>query len=199
MGSLFRHDIPFAFRMLIKNPGFTTVAVLSLGLGIGANTTIFTGVNALLLNPIPAVEDVDEVYNVWVTDENSPAGFNRMPVSWLNFQDFDQDNNVFQDLVGTFGPIPVTMMVDNAPQQVQMAVTTANYFDVLGVRPQLGRTFFADEDQGLGNHPVVVISHAMWQNQFGGDPGIVGQTITVNSNPFSVIGIAPPGFKGVFA
>jgi predicted permease len=199
MGSLLRHDIPYAFRMLIKNPGFTAVAVLSLGLGIGANTTIFTGVNNLLLNPISGVEDVDGVYNVWMTDEDAAASFDRAPISWLNYQDLRDQNNVFQDLVATFGPIPVTMMVDNAPQQVQMGLSTANYFDVLGVRAQMGRTFLPDEDEGLGNHPVVVLSHGMWQNQFGGDPAVVGQTITVNSNMFTVVGVTPPGFKGEFA
>ena len=199
MGSLFRQDIPYAFRMLIKNPGFTAVAVLSLGLGIGANTTIFTGVNALLLNPIAGVEDLDRIYNVWTTGETLPQGQQNVPLSWLNFQDLRQENNVFEDLVGTFGPLPVTMRVENAPLQAQMVVTTANYFDVLGVRAQMGRTFLPDEDQGLGGHPVVVVSHAMWQNQLGGDPAVLGRTITVNSNPFTVVGVASPGFKGVFA
>lgn len=199
MGTLFSQDIPYAFRKLIKNPGFTAVAVVSLALGIGANTTIFTGVNALLLNPIPGVEDVDGVYNVWTTGDNLPQGQGRVPLSWLNFQDLRSENNVFRDLVGTMGPLPVTLRAEDQPQQVQAVLTTANYFETLGVRPHLGRTFFADEDQGVGGHPVVVVSYAMWQNQLGGDPGIVGRTVTVNGNPFTVVGVTPPGFKGVFA
>ncbi len=199
MGSLFRQDIPYAFRMLIKNPGFTVVAVLSLALGIGANTTIFTGVNALVLNPISGVTDIDGIYNVWTTGESLPQGQQNVPLSWLNFQDLRDENNVFQDMVAAFGPLPVTMTVDNAPRQVQMELVTANYFEVLGVSAQAGRTFFPDEDEGLGGHPVVVISNAMWQNQLGGDPEVLGRTLTVNSNPFTVIGITPPGFKGEFA
>ena len=105
------------------------MAVLSLGLGIGANTTIFTGVNALILNPVSGVQDIDGIYNVWTTGESLPPGQQNVPLSWPNFQDLDADNNVFQDLVGTWGPLPVTTMVDNAPRQIQLQLTTANYFD----------------------------------------------------------------------
>jgi predicted permease len=198
MGTLFRQDLPFAARMLVKNPGLTTVAVLSLGLAIGANTTVFTGINALFLSPIPGVEEPSRVYNLYTTENRLASGETRAPVSFLNYRDLGEQNNIFSDLA-VFLPLPVSMVREGEPEQVNAQLVSANYFRVLSVSAIRGRTFVAEEDEGLGGHPVAVVSHSFWQNRLGGDPEVVGTTLTLNSHPFTVVGVSPPGFKGTIS
>ncbi|MBI3404109.1 MAG: ABC transporter permease, partial [Acidobacteria bacterium] len=193
--SSFLHDIRYGLRMLIKNPGFTLVAVLTLALGIGANTTIFTLINAVFLHPI-AVTDPERVISVFTTDEKNRGPFsNFAPMSQLNFRDYRDSNDVFSGLVlTTFSSISLSGTGD--PEQVFGQVVTGNYFDVLGVKPAIGRTFLPEEDSKLGAYPVTVLSNALWKRRYGGDTTLVGKTIKLNGLPHTVIGVMPPAFHG---
>jgi predicted permease len=184
-------DVRFALRGMRKNPGFTAVVALSLGLGIGANSAIFTLVNAVFLQPIP-VEDPASLLNVYTSDPKNP-GF--LPVSYANYLDYRDRNNVFSGMAGyqTFG---VALRTESEPKQIPCEMATGNYFSVLGVKPFLGRTFGPEEDGAPGAHPVVVLSHAFWTTQYGANPGILGQTLILNGYPYTVIGVAPPNFRG---
>src|SRR5918912_3912866 len=155
----FLQDLKFGARLLAKAPGFTVIAALSLALGIGANTTIFTLINAVLLNPLP-VEDPSQLVSVWTTDErnqNSALGF--LQLSPLNFKDLRDKNDVFSGLTAHTG-IPLNISTDNGePQQVFGEIVTGNYFSVLGVKPIVGRTFSPDEDKTPGEHLVAVLGY----------------------------------------
>ncbi|HJS57449.1 MAG TPA: ABC transporter permease [Vicinamibacteria bacterium] len=190
-------DLRYAARLLRKSPGFTLAALLSLGLGIGANTTIFTVMKALFLKPLP-VEDVDSLVAMFTTDErNKGQGFDLMPISRPNYQDLRDRTNVFSAVAGfSFTPLSVSSG-KGPPEQLQGFVVSGNYFDVLGVKAAHGRTFAPEEDGVPGAHPVAVISHRLWQNRFGGELSLVGGTIKLNNLDFNVIGIAPEGFRGV--
>ena len=193
----FLQDVRYAVRMLIKRPGFSVVAVLTLALGIGANTTIFTVINAVLLSPLP-VKDVATLADVYTTDSKVKFGnVTRVQTSYLNFQDYEKQNDVFTAMTA-YQNLPLTLSGRGEPQQLQGFVATANYFDVLGVKPALGRTFLPEENENPGAHPVVVVSYSLWAKKFGMDPNLIGQTLTINGQPLTVIGIAPKGFKGTF-
>lgn len=193
--STLRQDLRYAVRTLLGNPGFTLVAVLSLAIGIGANTTIFTGINALLLRPMPGIEDPGRLYGVYTQDAQLAAGpLGLAPMSSMNFLDYRDQNTVFEGLVAFFG-FGGSIQYDNAPVQSGITVVTANYFDVLGVTPHMGSLFRGDETTD-GAHPVAVISHALWEGQLGGDPDIVGKTVLLNNFPFTIMGVAEPSFKG---
>src|SRR3954469_20124778 len=189
-------DVKYGARLLAKAPGFTVIAALSLALGIGANTTIFTLVNAVLLNPLP-VEDPGQLVSVWTTDErNTGTGQGFLQTSPMNFKDLRDKNEVFSGLTGHAGlPLNITGGTGN-PDQVFGELVTGNYFTVLGARPQIGRGFLADEDQTPGSKLVTVLGYGEWQKRYGGDPSIVGRTISVNGQSFAVIGVMPEGFKG---
>jgi len=195
-----RQDIRFAVRMLIKNPGFSAIAILSLALGIGANTTIFTIVNAVLLHPLP-VKDISRLVQVDTIDTKTQvtaANFTKMGMSFPNCQDYGKQNQVFSGLVCWVGPLPFTWSGGTEPKQVLGQMVTANYFDVLGLTPVLGRFFLPDEDTKPGGNNVAVLSYGLWVNKFGRDPNIVGKVITLNATPFTIIGVGPRSFKGVF-
>ncbi len=197
MGS-FLQDLRFAARMLFRNPGFTAVAVLSLALGIGANSTIFTLVNAVLLRPLP-MQDPDRLVAVFTTDErNRGAFFNYMPTSPLNFQDYRKTSDVFTGLVSHVG-LALAFSGKGEPEQIVGEMVSGDFFGVLGVWPALGRGFLPDEDRVPGASLVTVLSHGFWQRRLGGDPAVVGREITLNGHAFTVIGIAPEGFKGANA
>ena len=173
-------DMRYGLRMLRKNPGFTLVAVLSLGLGIGANTTIFTLVNAVLLRPVP-VREVDRLAAVFTTDERNRGDlFAFMPVSRPNFQDYRDQNDVFEGMAATQG-VGVSLSGSGEPEQIFGLMVTGNYFSLLGVPMQLGRGFLPEEDRTPGTHPVVVLSDGLWKRRFAADPRIVGKTITLNN------------------
>ena len=192
-------DVRYAFRMLTKNLGFSAIAVLSLALGIGANTTIFTVVNAILLNPLP-VKDVSRVVEVdtvdvktRVTTANSVSG-----MSYPNFQDYARQTQVLSTMTCLVGPLPLTWSGGSEPRQLQGQIVSASYFDLLGLRPAAGRFFLPDEDTKPGGNNVAVLSYSLWINKFGGNASTLGQTITLNATAYTVIGIAPHGFKGTF-
>jgi len=193
-------DIRFAFRMLIKNPGFSAIAILSLALGIGANTTIFTVVNAILLHPLP-VKDIPRLVEVDTIDTKTrvtAANFTKMGMSYPNCQDYIRQNQVFSGLVCWVGPIPLTWSGGTEPKQVLGQMVSANYFELLGVSPVAGRFFLPDEDTKPGGNIVAVLSYNLWVNKFGSDLNIIGKVITLNATPYTIVGIGPPGFKGLF-
>jgi len=177
-----------------KSPGFTAVVALSLGLGIGANTAIFTLVNAIFLKPIP-VQEPASLVTVYTADPRN-KGF--LPVSWHNYKDYRDKCDAFSGLMAGAG-VGVALRTDAEPKQVFGEMVSGNYFTVLGVKAVLGRTFLPEEDGAPNAHPVVVLSHAFWSNQFGANPAILGQVLTLNGYGYTVVGVAPPNFQGANA
>ena len=194
---VFMQDLRYGLRMLRKNPGFTAVAVLSLALGIGANTTIFTVVNAILLSALP-VRDLPRLVQMDTVDSKTlitQARSEKLGMSFPNFQDYRRDNRVFTDLAA-FMPIAVTWSGGAEPRQLQTELVSANYFEVLGIRPARGRFFMPDEDTKPSGNDVAVLSYALWANKLGSDPEIIGKPLILDARPYTVIGIAPRGFRG---
>jgi predicted permease len=196
----FLQDIRYGIRMLASRPGFTAVAALSLALGIGANTTIFSIINAILLTPVPGIEDTSRLAMVFTTDASQQVGgtLRLMQMSYPNYKDIRDQNDVFEQLAAfTFGG--GTLVADEGePYGVAGFMVSGNYFDTLGVEAALGRTFLPEEDETPGTHLVMVISHGLWERQFGSDPNVIGKTLGLNGTPFTVIGVAPEGFQGTF-
>src|SRR5690349_1457156 len=193
-------DIRHGARVLWKSPGFSAVAILSLALGIGANTTIFTVVNAVLLNPL-AVKDISRLVELDTIDAKTHVGFanaTKLGMSFPNFQDYQRQNEVFSG-VSCIVPVPLTWSGGAEPRQVNGNMVSAGYFDVLGLKPALGRFFLPDEDTKPSGNNVAVLSYAFWVNKMGADPNIVGKTMRLNAMPYTVVGVAPRGFKGTFA
>ncbi len=183
-------DLRYGLRMLLKRPGFTTIAVLTLALGIGANTAIFSVVNGLLLRPLP-FDEAERLVRVYVT---APARSIRTnPASYLNFGDWRAQNSVFAAMAAYSGA-SATFTGGAAPEQIEGVVASGDLFAVLNARPAAGRVFTsADEQQGHKN--IVVISHGLWQRSFGGDPKIVGRQVTLDAIGYTVIGVMPRGFR----
>ncbi|HEV7474996.1 MAG TPA: ABC transporter permease, partial [Pyrinomonadaceae bacterium] len=190
MHSLLR-DIKYGFRNFLKRPGFTAIAVITLALGIGANTAIFSLVNTVLLRPLPVARP-HELVEVYGTFHN---GADYTIQSYLNYKDYRDRNDVFSGLVA-YRFAPMSMSNDGRNERLWGYLVSGNYFDVLGVQPVMGRSFLPEEDKTLGTHPVTVITHACWQKRFASDPKIVGRTVSLNGHPFNVIGVAPEGFNG---
>jgi predicted permease len=181
-------DLRYALRLLRKTPVFTIAAIGTLALGIGANTTIFSLVQTVLLHPLP-YQDPDQVVMVW--EDNTPAGFPRNTPAPGNFNDWRASNRSFTDMAATrFAFANLTM--DGPPDLVVGRGVTPNFFDVLGARPMLGRSFTPADDRTGVN--VVIISHALWQRRYGGDPAIVGRTILMSDAKYEVVGVAPRSF-----
>jgi len=192
-------DLRYAWRMMEKSPGFTAVTALTLALGIGANTAVFTVINTLILNPLP-VEKISELAAVNTTQAKKTAQSGELQaVSFLNLKDFRERTHAFQNLAGHTSPMAITMTDRGDPHRVFVELVTANYFDTLGLRPFLGRFFLPSEDARPGAAPVAVLGYAAWQNRFGGASDILGRTIKLNNRPFTIVGIGPKGFKGVYA
>jgi putative ABC transport system permease protein len=183
MSSLLR-DVRHSVRTLRQSPGFTAVAVLTLAIGIGANTAIFSFVDAMLLKPLP-YPDADRIVRVM---EKPPRG-ERNGISTLNFLDWQRDNTVFDFMSAQTGDA-VTLTGGSEPVQIRGGLVSAGYFKVFGAEPALGRTFLPGEDQ-LGKHQVAVISHSLWMTQFGGDPTIVNRTVLLNNEPHAIVGVLP--------
>ena len=192
-------DIRHGARVLLKSPGFSAVAVLSLALGIGANTTIFTVINAVLLHPLP-VKDIQQIVELDTIDTKTKVGFanaEKIGMSYPNFQDYQRQTDVFSSL-SCIVPVALTWSGGAEPRQVNGQLVSANYFDMLGLVPAAGRFFLSDEDTKLNGNTVAVISNSFWVNKLGADPNVVGKSLTFNSVPYTVIGVAPKGFKGTF-
>jgi predicted permease len=183
-------DFKYGLRVLRKNPGFAIVAVLVLALGIGANTAIFSVVNAVLLRPLPFT-DPDRLVHVWhVPPAKSFPGITRFSVSTANFIDWQQQNSVF-DKMAIFAGGRMNLTGGDKPEFLGAVKVSTDFFDVLGVKPVLGRTFVAGEDQ-LGHDHEVILTHDFWQSHFGGDRGVVGRTITLNNEPYTIVGVMGP-------
>src|SRR4030095_2904340 len=197
----FLHDLRFGARLLAKPPAFTALAALSLAVGIGANTTVFTLVNAVLLHPLP-VDDPAELVSVFTTDErnnNQVGQLGFLQLSPMNYRDLRDNNDSFSGLAAHTGiPLNITGGTGN-PDQVFGEIVTGNYFTVLGARPMVGRVFLPDEDRNPGEKLVCVLGYGEWQKRFGGDPSIVGRTVSLNEQQFTVVGVMPKGFKGTNA
>ena len=175
--------------MLLKKPGFTAIAVLTLALGIGANTAIFSVVNAVLLRPLPFAEP-DRL--VMVYEKRLKLGRTRNPVSAPDFIDWRAQNTVFENMAA-YTWWNANLTGGDEPERIMGAVASAGLFPTLGVEPALGRSFTPEEDQPNANR-VVVLSHGLWQRRFGSDAGIIGKTLTLNGNSFTVVGVMPRGF-----
>jgi predicted permease len=185
-------DLRYAVRSLLKSPGLSLAAILSLALGIGANTTIFTWVQAVLFRPIPGAAEPDRLLIPAMTSrEGRPRSW-----SYPNYRDF-RDRSTLVDYIAQ-DDMTMSVAVDGQAERAWGGLVSGNYFDVLGITPALGRLFTAEDDKSPGGHPVVVLSHAYWQRRFAGDPSIVGRQVIVNNTPMTVIGVAPEGFIGSF-
>src|SRR5947209_8536574 len=185
-------DLRYGLRKLAQHRGFTLIAVLSLGLGIGANTTIFTLVNAIFLRPVP-VADPDHLAAVFTSDARNPG---MLLCSYPNYLDYRDHNTVFSSLL-LYTPITVSLTGPAEPQMLMTHMVSSNYFSTLGVEPVIGRGFLADEDVTPGANPVAVISYGMWTWQFGHDPQITSRSVRLNGRPFRIVGVAPEGFQGL--
>ena len=197
--STFSQDLKYAVRTLLRSPGYTAAALISLGLGIGANTAIFTLTNAVFLHAL-AVKEPGRVLELFTVDhatKSAAPNLDRTPVSYPNFLDIRDQNDVFTGMAG-FTPAGVTLTGFGKAAIQPAFLVSANYFDVLGVQPAIGRTFRPDEDRTPGGNPVAVLSYSLWQRLFGGDRAAIGRTINLNAVSYLVIGVAPAGFKGTF-
>ena len=184
-----RQDLAYGLRTLVKNPGFTIVAVLALALGTGANTAIFSVINGVLLRPLP-FQEPDRLVMVWTnnTKSNQPQSAISVP----DFLDY-RDNGVFEQ-IACLSYDDFNLTGGDQPEHIQGTMVSANFFSVLGVRPQLGRAFLPNEDQA-GADRVVIISNGLWKRRFGEDPALLNQTIQLNGAAFTVVGVAPPEFQ----
>jgi len=182
-------EIQFALRGLLKRPGFTAIAVLTLALGIGANTAIFSVVNAVLLQPLP-LKDPDRLMTFW---HSAPSkGLRHLDLNDALFAYYRERTHTFESIAAYEGG-DLALTGNGDPEVVPGAIITFNYFSVLGREPLYGRAFTAKEDTP-GNNNVVVLSYALWQRRFGGNPNVVGQSINLDSNPTTIVGIMPPDF-----
>ena len=182
-----KRDVSYAVRILSRSPGFTVVAVFSLALGIGVNALVFSVVNALVLRPLP-IEHPEQVVFI--------AGpFSRPGHSFPNYRDVRDRNHSFSGLVA-YRISPMELEARNNADRIWGYLATGNYFDVLGIRPALGHFFHQEDDLHPGASPFAVLSYNCWQGRFGADPEIVGKTIRINRQPFTVLGVAPSSFHG---
>jgi putative ABC transport system permease protein len=186
----FWQDLRFGFRQLIGKPGFAAIATLSLALGIGANTAIFSLVDAVLLRPLP-FQDPDRLVMVW--EDAAKIGFPRNTPAPANYADWKAQNRVFEDMAA-INWRSFNLTDEGEPEKVEAQAVTANFFPLLGVKPELGRVFTGEEDQP-GRNNVAVISYGLWQRRFGGDPALMGKEILLDGQKHTVIGVAPAGFQ----
>jgi len=182
------NDLKFAFRQLLKNPGFTAVAVLTLALGIGANTAIFSVINAVVLRPPPFQEPERLVF---VSEKSKDM--DNMSVAYPNFLDWQRQQEGFSSLTA-FRTEEWNLTGDGHPERVTGLQVSAGFFPTLGVQPLRGRVFTSDEDK-VGGERVVVLAEGIWRRRFGGDPSVLNRTVTLNGEPYTVVGILPAGFQ----
>ena len=187
----FWQDVRYSLRMIGKAPGFAVIAILTLALGIGANTTIFSWINSTLLNPVPGLSSPSEVVALTL----SQPGDNPFPLTYPDLEAMRDGQKSFTGIAAcNFAQMSLTGK--GKPERVWGMVASANYFDVLGVRPILGRGFLPVEDERPGGAPVAVISYRLWQTHFAANPGIVGHTIEINQHPYTIVGVTPAAFQG---
>lgn len=187
--TLIMNDLKYGLRTLLKRPGATLVALVTLALGIGVNTAIFSAVDSVLLRPLP-FKDPDRLVSIW--EQGLRQGINQNEVAPANFFDLRTQGQSFE-AIGAFGPQDINLTGTGEPERLNGHLVTANVFSILGVDAAAGRIFLPNEDQP-GQHRVVVLSDALWQRRFNRDPKIVNQSITLNGEPFTVVGVMPRGF-----
>lgn len=192
MGTLWQ-DVRFGLRTLWRNPGFTATAALMLALGVGVNTMVFCWLQTIVLHPLPGVAQPSRLVSLIQADA---GGALSSRISYPDFRDISSLQRVFAGVAGTT-PADVILEINGRNEWVSARAATANTFDVLGVIPERGRTFLAEEDVGEGGHPVAVISHELWQRKFGRNPNIVGSAAGLNQQLFTIVGVLPAGFNGV--
>ena len=183
-------DIRYAIRNLIKHPGFTAIAILTLAVGIGANSTIFSAVNALLLKPLPFPE-LDRVVAIW--DKDPIRGYEHNEVAFANYIDLRDQNQSFEKLA-LYSWWSANLTGVEPPERLQGFAVTGNFFDVIGTKPIMGRTFLEHENQP-GSDEVAVITHSLWQRRFGGDPNILNKTLLLSGHKLTIIGVMPEHFN----
>lgn len=188
----FWRDLRFAVRSLARSPGFTAIAVLTLALGIGANTAIFSVVYSVLLRPL-AYAEPERLISIRAAF--SSTGAQDVPASQPEYHDYLRGVSALQDLAAVY-PININLTGLGEPQRIQASVVSDNYFRLLGVAPAMGRDFTPDDDRGQIGY-VAIISHDLWRKRFGGDPNIIGKTVRLDDDPMSIIGVMPPGFRHV--
>jgi len=184
-------DCKYGVRVLRKSPGFAAIAVLTLALGIGANTTIFSWINSTLLNPVPGLSRSSEVVSLTLSKPED----NPFPFTYPDLEAMRDGQQSFTGIAAC-GFAQMSLKGKSKPQRVFGMVASANYFDVLGVRPIIGRGFLPDEDTKPGGAPVAVISYRLWQTHFAANPNIDGQTIEINEHPYTIVGVTPAVFQG---
>src|SRR5215212_2115472 len=182
-------DLRYGVRVLIKNPGFTAVAVLALALGIGATSAVFSIVNTVLLNPLPF--DADRMVMIW--DSNLNRGSGEVEISYPNFVDWREQNRVFEQMSALPSVnFDMTITGGDEPEKVEATVVSANFFSLLGVNAALGRTFTPEEDKPNNN---LVISDGLWKRRFGSDPNVIGKKMIVEGESSTIIGVMPADFE----
>jgi putative ABC transport system permease protein len=192
-----RQDLRYALRVLARSPGFTAVAIATLALGIGANTAMFAVVNAVLLKPLP-FRDAERLMlvSLLVPDRETPGTYHEGVWSYPKYRTFLDVQSSFED-TAMFDGRDYNLAGDDNPERVRGEVVTAGYPEILGLAPHLGRGFTADEAHRAGAPPVALIGHDLWKRRYGGDPAVLGRTISVNATPHTVVGVLPRGFKGL--
>jgi putative ABC transport system permease protein len=191
----FVQDFRFGLRMLRKSPGFAAVAVLTLALGIGANTAIFSVVNAVLLRPLP-FKDADRLVAIW--ENNRKISDPRYPLAPANLADLRRESSAFDDVAHYFSfPLGFLLSADGETERLQGCAVSPNLFPMLGVSPAAGRTFLSGDAEPSQN-PVAILSYGFWRRRFGGDPGILGRSVRLDSQSYTIVGVMPAGFAFPF-
>jgi predicted permease len=191
----FLRDLNFALRTLRRTPGFTLVAVLTLALGIGANTAIFTLLNQVLLRLLP-VKDPHSLVLLTMRGKHYGSNWGSNAISYPMYKDFQANNEVFSGMMARF-PIYASVTIGNAAERVKSELVSGSYFDVLGVTTAIGRPFTPDDDKTRDGHPLVMLSYNYWRDKFGARQDVIGSTILVNNNKMTIIGVTQAGFDGV--
>lgn len=186
------HDLRYGWRQMLRRPGMTIVAVLTLGLGIGANVTMYSWVDGRMRTQLGGVEHADRIVSLNGTSRTRAD----LTMSYPDFVDYRQRRPASVEDVIAFTLVPMNMRTDGEPQRVWGEIVSGNYFEVLGVRASIGRTFTPDEDRTPNRYPVVVFSHNFWQRRFASDLSVIGKTITLNGRAFMVVGVGREGFRG---
>src|SRR5262245_3534914 len=189
----FGQDLRYGARMLGRNPGFTLVAALTLGLGIGANTAIFSFVNSLFLQPL-AVTNPEQVMRLYAEDAR---GRKFDVFSYPNYADL-RDRSQTLEALAAHSYVAASVGLGDRAENSEGELVTGNYFNLLGVPATRGRALLPADDLTPGAHPVVVVSHAFWQRRLGADGGAVGRKLYINGHPFTLVGVMPEGFKGTY-
>jgi predicted permease len=185
-------DVRYALRVLWKSPAFTLVALFTLTLGIGANVAVFGIVNAVLWKPL----DVSDPQNLYQLRIGSWTNWKLLTTSYPAFQEYQQRNTTFSELAGFYGYCSATLHSGSSSRRVEGYAVTGNYFNLLGVHPELGRLIHAEDDRGPNSAPYVVLSDQLWRTAFNADPRVIGMTVRLNTDPFTIVGVAPARFHG---